>query len=323
MLLGVVGFLLCGPVGMAQGLPDLSDALARNQQILANLPTAADRSDRLRGVIEVPKTPERFMKALPGIMSGTPIPVAASLAAYDKLGGNQKPRLYDLWLKGRSTLLAELGGGERRDVVSTGGDYLVNDSLLLGGFAQTDTRAASQLAGWSLGGFGTARLSENFYLDLLGARGGAGSWSEDERETANWLMTTAFSGKWQFDEWSFRPQARVSYFAAHAPALQDLDGALVEAQRRATGELALGPSVTYRLATVDNVVFTTGLKLDTVTKLSLDDALAVDGLRSGLEGTLNVELPSGTRWKSSFGYQGIGGENRRFDAKGTLTVPLR
>ena len=307
----------------AQDTASLGFMLARNEMILANLPTTGDRNDRLQGKVNTVSTPEPFMKALPGIMSGTPIPLNASLAAVDKMSGNRKPRLYDLWIKGRANLAAEPKPGQRLGIVSSGIDFLVHDRLLLGGFAQADSMASTGLAGWSLGGFGTARITDNLYLDFLGARGGAEM--DGVGNAANWLMTTAVNGKWTADQWTFGPQARVSYFAALAPGGNDPGGVVSEAQRRATSELAIGPSVSYKLTTVNNVLITTGLKFDTVAKLSVGDAsdLALDGWRSGLEGTLNIDLPSGTRWKSSFGYQGIGADKRSFNATGTLTVPLR
>lgn len=303
-------------LSQAQDTASLGFMLARNEMILANLPSTGDRNDRLQGKITTVSTPEPFMKALPGIMSGSPIPINASLAAVDKMSGNRKPRLYDLWIKGRASLTAEPKPGQRLGIVSSGVDFLVQDRLLLGGFAQAD----SGRSGWSLGGFGTARVTDNLYLDFLGARGGA-----DMDGARNWLMTTSINGKWTADQWTFGPQARITYFAALAPGGEDASGMVLEAQRRATSELAVGPSVSYKLTTVNNVLITTGLKLDTIAKLSADNAseLALDGLRSGLEGTLNIELPSGTRWKSSFGYQGFGDEQRSFNAKGTLSVPLR
>jgi hypothetical protein len=306
----------------AQDGPDLGFMLSRNQLIMASLPSTGDRSDRLRGTVEVVNSPEPFMKALPDVMAGKSIPIAASLAAHEKLRGNQQPLLHDLWVKGRATLLPQAGNGDRIANWSTGADYKLNDGLLLGGFAQADSRASMALAGWSLGAYGTARVGEGLYLDFVGARGGAGTWGQGQG--TNWLMTTGLTGKWTQDQWTFGPQVRLNYFAALSPELLNSDGALQEAQRRATGELVVGPSIAYKLTTANNVVFSTGLKFDTTTKLAIGGGPPpADGLRGGLEGTFNVELPTGTRWKSSFGYDGIGQESRSFNAKGTLTVPLR
>ena len=293
---------------------DLGSVLARSKVLLANLPSTDDRGNRLRGTVDIIASPEPFMKSLPAIMNGTPIPIAASLAAYDRISGSEKPRLYDLWIKGKAALLDRQAGAPLT-TLSAGVDYMVTDSILLGGFAQAEDAAAVLSSEWSLGGFATARLAENIYLDFVGAQGNA----------SGIAMTTSLTGKWTADEWTFGPQARISYFSAYAPDLLGEDGAVIAAQRKATAELAMGPSVSYRLTTANNVVVTTGLKLDTKASFATETEadLALDGLYSGLEGTLNVELPRGTRWKSSLGYQGIGDEQRRFNVTGTLTVPIR
>lgn len=312
-------------VALAQESADLAVLLARNQVILTALPSVSDRSDRLRGTLDVANSPAPFMKALPGVISGSPVPANISLAAIDRMAGNEKPRLYDLWLKAKANPLQWLEDSPDPALLTTGVDYLVQDRLLLGGFVQADARPSLALAGWSLGGFGTMRVTDGLYLDVVGARGAGGRQAEGADVASNWLMTTSLTGKWTADHWTFGPQARITYFAALAPAGIDKDGAVLAAQRQATGELAIGPSVSYKLTTVDDVVVSTGLTLDTKARLAAetDSDLTLDGLRSGLEGTLNIDLPTGARWKSSFGYQGIGQESRSFNAKGTLTVPLR
>lgn len=314
-----VAFLLALIPAIPVAAQDLGFMMERNRIIVANLPTTSDRSDRIKGHVDVVNSPGTIIKALPGVVAGSPIPVAASIAAFDKYSGNKKPRLYDLWVKGRAMPKQESGASHHLATLSTGVDYLVSEKLLLGTFAQTDL-AASAVAGWSLGGFGTARLSDNLWLDVLGARGGMSGQSAG----SNWLMTTSLTGKWTQGQWTFGPQARFSYFAATAPQGVDADGALTEAQRKATSELAMGPSVSYKLTTINKVVVTTGLKLNTIANLVAENgaSLSVDGLRSGLEGTLNIDLPSGTRWKSSIGYDGIGDGERSFNLKGTLSVKL-
>ncbi|WEK03815.1 MAG: autotransporter outer membrane beta-barrel domain-containing protein [Candidatus Devosia phytovorans] len=312
--------LIAAAPAKAQGTPDLGQMMERNRIIVANLPTTSDRTDRIKGTVQISNSAGPFMKALPGVMSGSPIPVAASLAAFDKLGGNRKPRLYDLWVKGRAMPKQESSASHHLATLSTGVDYLVSEKLLLGTFAQTDLAASAAIAGWSLGGFGTARLSENLYVDVLGARGGLAGQSQ----ASNWLMTTSLTGKWTANQWTFGPQVKLTHFSASAPEGVDADGAIIEAQRKATSELAVGPSVSYKLTTVNKIIVTTGLKLNTVANLVAENGtdLAVDGIRSGLEGTLNIDLPSGTRWKSSIGYDGIGQGGGNFNLKGTLSVSL-
>ena len=304
----------------AQDGPDLRYLMERNRITIANLPTTSDRTDRLKGRIDLLNSAGPFMKALPGVISGTPISLQASLAAYDKYAGNEQPRLYDVWIKGKAMPLRQSKASHRLATLGVGVDYLVSDELLVGTFVQTDLTSAATLAGWSLGGFGTARLNQNLYLDVVGARGGVAGQSQ----TSNWLMTTSLTGKWTADQWTFGPQAKFSYFSAMAPDGVDVDGAIIEAQRRATSELAVGPSVSYKLTTVNKVVVTTGLKLNTVASLvATNGDLALDGVRSGLEGTLEIDLPSGTLWKSTIGYSGIGQSQSTFNLKGSLSVPLR
>lgn len=299
---------------------DLRYLMERNRITIANLPTTSDRTDRLKGRIDLLNSAGPFMKALPGVISGTPIPLEASLAAYDKYAGNEQPRLYDVWIKGRAMPLQPSKASPRLATLGVGVDYLVSDELLVGTFAQSDLTSAATLAGWSLGGFGTTRLNQNLYLDVLGARGGVAGQSQ----ASNWLMMTSLTGRWTAGPWTFAPQAKFAHFSAVAPEGVDVDGAIIEAQHRATSELAVGPSVSYKLTTVNKVVVSTGLKLNTVASLvATNGELALEGVRGGLEGTLEIDLPSGTLWKSTIGYSGIGQGQSAFNLKGSLGVPLR
>ncbi|UXN75406.1 hypothetical protein N8D56_11845 [Devosia sp. A8/3-2] len=137
-------------------------------------------------------------------------------------------------------------------------------------------------------------------------------------------MTAALLGQWTSGRWTFSPQAEFSYFDERVAPYLDGAGNLVFGQELGRGKLAVGPGVSYRLTTQNNVVINTSLRLDTtVTVLSSGAMADVDGLLGRLEGTIEIGLPAGARWKTTLGYGGIGTDNHLFNASGSLSVPLR
>ena len=307
---------------------------ARGDLMLASLPPSEDRINRLKGSIAVADSPQRFMNALPGIVAGRPIPVAASLGAFDRILGNEQRNPWDVWLRGTFALASEQGAAGRYGVAALGIDRLVNEDFLLGGFLQADTMVrewsdASALlrGGWIAGGYATARVLDNIYFDVLGgggtslgvtqAQGMAGRFAAD-----SWLMTAAVLGQWRAGDWTFSPQARLSYFDEKIAPYLDGGGNLVAGQELGRGRLAIGPGVSYRLTTQNNVVVNTGLRLDT-TATVMSSPAGFEGLSGRLEGTVEIILPAGARWKTTLGYGGIGTDSRLFNASGTLSVPLR
>lgn len=307
---------------------------ARGDLMLASVPPSEDRINRLKGSIAVAESPQRFMNALPGIVAGRPIPVAASLGAFDRIVGNEQRNPWDIWMRGTFALASEQGAAGRFGVAALGLDRLVNEDLLLGGFVQADTMVrewsdASALlrGGWIAGGYATARVLDNIYLDVLGGGGNAlgvtRAQGMDGRFAADsWLLTAAVLGQWRVGDWTFSPQARLSYFDEKIAPYLDGGGNLVAGQELGRGRLAIGPGMSYRLTTQNNVVVNTGLRLDTNATL-LSSSGGFEGLSGRLEGTVEISLPAGARWKTTLGYGGIGTDSRMFNASGTLSVPLR
>ena len=309
---------------------------ARGDLLLASLPPSEDRIDRLKGAVSVAASPQRFMNALPGIVAGRPIPVAASLGAFEKLLGNEQRNAWDIWMRGTFALATEQGAAGRYGVAALGVDRVVGEDLLVGSFVEADTMIrdwsdASALVrgGWMAGGYATMRVLDNVYLDVMGSGGSSVGITRaqgiDGRFAADtWLMTAALLGQWTSGRWTFSPQARFSYFDERVAPYLDGAGNLVFGQELGRGRLAIGPGVSYRLTTQNNVVINAGLRLDTsATVLSSDSADGFEGLRGRLEGNVEIALPEGMRWKTTLGYGGIGTDNRLFNASGTLTVPLR
>lgn len=307
---------------------------ARGDLMLASLPPSEDRINRLKGAIAVADSPQRFMNALPGIVAGRPIPLAVSLGAFDRIVGNEQRNPWDIWMRGTFALATEQGAAGRFGVAALGVDRLASDDLLLGGFVQADTMirewndaSALSRGGWLAGGYATARVLDNIYVDVLGgggsslgiiqARGVDGQFAAD-----SWLMTAALLGRWQAGDWTFSPQARLSYYDERIAPYLDGGGNLVVGQELARGTLAVGPGVSYRLTTQNNVVVNTGLRLDTTATL-LSSSGGFEGLSGRLEGTVEIILPAGARWKTTLGYGGIGTDSRLFNVSGTLSVPLR
>lgn len=307
---------------------------ARGDLMLASLPPSEDRINRLKGSIAVADSPQRFMNALPGIVAGKPIPLAASLGAFDRIVGNEQRNPWDIWMRGTFALASEQGAAGRFGVAALGMDRLVNEDVLLGGFVQADTMVrewndASALSrgGWIAGGYATARVLDNVYVDVLGgggtslgvtqAQGVAGRFAAE-----SWLLTAAVLGQWRAGDWTFSPQARLSYFDEKIAPYLDAGGNLVSGQELGRGRLAIGPGLSYRLTTQNNVVVNTGLRLDTTATL-MSSSGGFEGVSGRLEGTVEIILPAGARWKTTLGYGGIGTDSRMFNASGTLSVPLR
>lgn len=334
------------PVETVQTLVDLSQQTAdivsglagrRSALILGTLPTSGDRSNRLRGVIDIAKSPKPLFDALPDFAEGKSVPFGASTRAYDKMVGNQQSSQFDAWIKGTFALLSASSTAGQFGAVAVGVDQLVTNDLLIGTFAQGDgllrgENARSPLArgGWTLGGYGTWRITDNFYLDTLAGHGSSfgaanpGGLGTGEFKTDGWIMTTAIAGDWELNNWSFSPKARLRYFEEASTSYAAQDGATAASSRGSIGEFALSPAVSHLLTTDENLTIETGLKFETATGLSSSKDLwtTLSDFNGRLEGTLLLKLPAGARIKSTIGYGGIGTINTNVSLKTVLNAPI-
>ncbi len=319
------------PIELFSGLTSQRSGL-----ILGTLPNVGDRTDRMRGVIEIWKNPKPFFDALPDFADGKPIPLAASIRAYDKVLGYEQPAQLDAWIKGTFSILPTTGTAGQFGALAIGVDQLVSGDFLLGSFAQVDGLLRGGLdpslarGGWTLGGYGTWRITENLFLDTLAGHGNSvglanpGGSGFNRVSTEGWLLTSALAGDWAVDNWKFTPKVRLRYYDEAAVAYTDADGHAASVARGGVGELGFSPAVTYLLTTDEDIAVETGVKFETATGLNdiEDIAKAFGVLRGNLEGTVNLKLPTGTHLKSSIGYDGVGTDKTNLAFKASLQANI-
>lgn len=319
------------PIELFSGLTSQRSGL-----ILGTLPNVGDRTDRMRGVIEVWKNPKPFFDALPDFVDGKPIPLAASIRAYDKVLGYEQPAQLDAWIKGTFSILPTTSTAGQFGALAIGVDQLVSGDFLLGGFAQSDGLLRGGLdpslarGGWTLGGYGTWRITENLFLDTLAGHGNSVGLANPDGggfsrvSTEGWLLTSALAGDWAADNWKFSPKIRLRYYDEASVAYTTADGHAASVARGGVGELGFSPAVTYLLTTDEDIAVETGLKFETATGLNdiEDIAKAFGVLRGNLEGTVNLKLPTGTRLKSSIGYDGVGTDKTNLALKASLQANI-
>ena len=312
----------------------LDDFIGSHDLILDSLPSADDRADRLKGRIGVINSPKPLMESLPRVMAGKPVPLAASLAAIDRLAGNQQQSDLDLWLKGTYALMQEQGPLGRFATTTLGADYRASSDLLVGTFAQLNVASrtwsdnATILAtGWAAGGYATARIADHLYLDML-AGGGTSintittpAMGTDKFDASGWLLNATLMGKWELAGFTFSPRVQVNYSGQATERYIDSAGGVVDARHSNAGEIALGPSISYRLTTKDRLVVETGLRFDASAPML--EGLGLGNYRGRLEGKVELVLPTGAKFGTTLNLGGIGSGSRVFTARGTLSLPLR
>jgi hypothetical protein len=309
----------------------------RSNLVIGTLPTTGDRSDRLRGIIDIAKSPKPFFDALPDFAAGKPVPFGASVRAYDKMVGNEQPSPFDAWIKGTFALLPTSGTAGQFGALAVGIDQLVTSDFLVGGFAQgdgllRDENANSPLArgGWTLGGYGTWRITDNFYVDTLAGHGsslgianpkGLGT---GQFETGGWIVTSALAGDWAMGNWKFTPKARFRYFEEASISYAAQEGMAAATSQGSIGEFAFSPAVSYLLTTDQDISVETGLKFETATGIDATKDLwsTLADFNGRLEGSMIVKLPTGVRIKSTFGYGGIGTINNSIALKTVFNAPI-
>ena len=311
----------------------IGDFMRSHDLVLDSLPSADDRANRLKGRIGVINSPRPLLQSLPGLIGGKPVPLAASLAAFDRLSGNQQQSDLDVWLKGTYALLEEQGPLGRFATTTLGIDYRLSSDLLVGSFAQFNLASrtwkgdeAILASGWAAGGYATARIADHLYLDML-AGGGSSintittTVGTDEFDASGWLLNATLLGKWELAGFTFSPRVQVKYSGQVTDPYIDSAGGIVDAQHRDVGQIALGPSISYRLVSAEKLVVETSVRFDASTTML--NGLGLGSYRGRLEGKVVLALPTGAKFGTTLNLGGIGSGTRVFTARGTLSLPLR
>ena len=312
----------------------IGDFMRSHDLVLDSLPSAGDRANRLKGRIGVINSPKPLLQSLPGLTGGKPVPLAASLAAFDRLSGNQQQSNLDVWLKGTYALLEEQGPLGRFATTTLGIDYRLTSDLLVGSFAQLNLASRSWgdddailAAGWAAGGYATARIADHLYLDMLAGGGssvntitttGLGT---DQFDATGWLLNTTLLGKWELAGFTFSPRVQINYSGQVTEPYIDSAGGVVDAQHRDVAQIALGPSISYRLTSTEQLVVETSVRFDASTTML--NGVGLGSYRGRLEGKVVLTLPTGAKFGTTLNLGGIGSGARVFAARGTLSLPLR
>jgi uncharacterized repeat protein (TIGR01451 family) len=294
----------------------------RANLILSNQPDVQRRIDRLNGAPGDAGNPASALMGLMPILSGSPLTMSASLGAIEAAAGNKQPSRLDVWMDGTFGLFDKSGPNGAFGLGAIGGDYLVNADLLIGGMLQVDSVAQSSVldpgtisgTGWLAGPYMTARLTDNLYLDLLAAAGTSsntispfGTYT-DRFSATRFLLSGALQGQWTQGAWTLSPVARFSYFQESSEGYTDSLGVAIPAVTAGLGQVAIGPSISYRFVTDGEIVVDTGLKLEGILDVSTRANLTeFQDAHATIASDIGLSLPGGAHLGFSVAYDGIGG----------------
>lgn len=308
----------------------------RAELILSHGPNSQRRIDRLNGIAPSSGDPaSALMGLMPLVSGGGPRALSGSLGAIEQaVADPAEPAAFDIWFEttfgayGSDTAQGNFG------IAYLGADYLVSSDLLIGALFQLDRvgydsntgDASAEGTGWMIGPYVTGRLGDNLYVDLRAAAGrSANSISPygtftDEVDASRWLIEAAVSGEWTDGSWSFQPAARLSYFEETSDDYADGLGVYVPSVTTGTGQLALGPALSYRFVTDGEIDVVLGTSLDGVLDFGLEGgALVSEGAHAELEASIDLGLPGGARIGAAVKAGGLGDDDFRF-LSGTVSV---
>lgn len=265
--------------------------------------------------------------------SGVAVTEAASAAASSMASRSYR---FDAWVEGT---LARFNGAASSDgdfaILHAGMDYLVSDDLLLGVAIQADwldmdtATGSLKSDGWLAGPYLTARFSENLYLDLRAAWGGAsfdvspfGTYT-DTVDSDRSLYTAALIGEFEAGHLTIRPEARVTWYRETTdPYIDSLSVAIPEVEIK-TGEVTFGPTFTWTIQQPGGATLRPSFGFDLVWTFQQDNTATAftgapglddTGLRARIEGGLDYQSAGGVTAGASLFYDGIGGGD--YDAWG-------
>lgn len=309
---------------------------ARAEIVLSHGPSGQRRIDRLNGIVPATGSPaSALMGLMPMVTGGGPRSLSGSLGAIEQaVTDRAEPAPFDIWFEGTLGLYASDSGAGSFGVAYLGADYLVSPDLLVGALFQLDQvgfdastgDASAEGTGWMIGPYVTGRLGDSLYFDVRAAAGRStnslspyGTYT-DEVDASRWLVDASISGQWSDGTWTFEPAARLSYFEETSDEYTDSLGIYVPSVTSGTGQLALGPALSYRFVTDGEVEVVTGARLDGVLDFSVEDSSPVyDGAHAELEASIDLSLPGGARLGASVDVGGFGEGDFRF-LSGTVSV---
>ncbi len=309
----------------------------RAKLILGNGPDRGRRIDRLNAIAPAAGNPADALLGLMPLVKGGPTTLSGSLGAIEQATGAAPagaPAPFDLWFETTFGRYGDAAGDGGFGLAYFGADYLVSPDLLVGALFQLDqvdfnangSDVGADGTGWMIGPYVTGRLGDNLYFDLRAQAGrSANSISPygtytDEVDASRWLVEASISGQWQAGDWTFEPTARLSYFEETSDDYTDGLGMFVPSVTTGTGQLALGPALSYRFVTDGEVAVVVGAGLDGVLDFGLEDGtLATDGAHAELSTDIDLMLPGGARLGASVNLGGLGDGDFRF-LSGTVRV---
>lgn len=308
----------------------------RAELILSHGPNSQRRIDRLNGIAPSVGNPaSALMGLMPMVSGGGPRALSGSLGAIEQaMADPAEPAAFDIWFETTFGAYGSDAAQGNFGIAYLGADYLVSSDLLVGALFQLDRvgfdsntgDATAEGTGWMIGPYVTGRLGDNLYVDLRAAAGrSANSISPygtytDEVDASRWLIEAAVTGEWTDGTWTFQPTARLSYFEETSDGYTDGLGVYVPSVTSGTGQVALGPALSYRFVTDGEIDVVLGAALDGVLDFSLDGgALVSDGAHAELEASIDLALPGGARIGASVKAGGLGEDDFHF-LSGTVSV---
>jgi hypothetical protein len=308
----------------------------RAELILSHGPNRQRRVDRLNSIAPSSSDPaSALMGLMPLVSGGGPRTLSGSLGAIEQaVADPAEPAAFDIWFETTFGAYGSDAAQGNFGIAYLGADYLVSSDLLVGALFQLDRvgfdsntgDATAEGTGWMIGPYVTGRLGDNLYVDLRAAAGRStnslspyGTYT-DEVDASRWLIEANISGEWTDGSWTFQPAARLSYFEETSDAYTDGLGIFVPSVTTGTGQLALGPALSYRFVTDGEIGVVIGARLDGVLDFTLDGgSLASDGAHAELEASIDLGLPGGARLGAAVKAGGLGEDNFRF-LSGTVSV---
>lgn len=245
--------------------------VARSQLILASEPDMQRRIDRLNkktssgsgATIAGLTVPGSNKIGLSANLSETSKTVSGSLLAANsdgvlkgQLDGATKSGKIDVW--GEAQLQDFNFQGEDGDfsILYMGADYLVSDTLLIGGLVSIDDFRLGNVDqaghvsgdGFMAGPYATAKFGENLYVDGRAAWGTSdntvnplGNFTDDF-DTDRAFYAATITGDWTFkNRLSVRPELSIKHLSESQKSYTDSLGVIIPKQKVGLGELAFGP----------------------------------------------------------------------------------
>ena len=304
----------------------------RASLILANQPRSERRIDRLNGIAPRGEIGSALMTYLPALARGSALQSSISLSAIEGAIGHENPNPLDIWMEGTFMRIDAARGGQLV-LGSVGADYLVTPDLLVGGLVQLDHAIQGQAglpgfasgSGWITGPYATMRLHEHLYLDLLAGFGRSsnsinpfGSY-KDRFGATRWILSAALQGQWTAGPWTLSPRASLGYFTETSDAYLDALGIAIPSIATGVGQIAIGPSVSYRL-TAGDIAIDLGLGLEGAAEFGPN--LRFENGQARLKASIDAIAPSGAAIGLAIGLNGIA-DGTVLSVSGRLAVPMK